>query len=263
MKTAIISDIHSNPAALEKVISDAKNHGCDKFLCLGDIVGYGYDPNTCIDICRRENIFCLMGNHDAGLVGRLSLDWFNAFAREGVVRQRGVVSDGDRKWLDSLPYKHIEDRTDSFATAFAHGTYDFPERFEYISYACDAAFEVSSLKQDRIRALFVGHTHCANVYMVDENYNVSETYLGLDTVEPIDLTKNLVSIVNVGSCGYPRNQPYTIYCIYDDEKKTATHRILEFDFDDYCKKMAAANIEIPLWVKSREKEAEERRIGWR
>lgn len=263
MKTAIISDIHSNPAALEKVIADARSHGCEKFLCLGDIVGYGYDPNACIDICRKENIPCLMGNHEAGLLGRLPMQWFSEVAKKNIYRQQQIVTADNKTWLDSLKYSTLIKTEKGFIAAFAHGTFTYPKRFDYINGYSDAAMEFADLKVKGIKALFVGHTHVAEAYISERDSHLSEFFLDLEDIAPIDLAANPCTIVNVGSCGYPRNQPYSIYCIYDDEKKTATHRILEFDFEDYRQKMAAANVDIPLWLDARESEAQNRRIGWR
>lgn len=263
MKTAILSDIHSNPVALEKCLADAKEKGCQKFLCLGDIVGYGYAPNTCIDICRKENIPCLMGNHEAGLLGKLPLQWFSEVAKKNIYRQQEIVTADNKTWLDSLKYSTLIKTEKGFIAAFAHGTYTYPSRFDYINGYSDAALEFPDLKVKGIHALFVGHTHVAEAYVYEKNYNISETFIDTEDETPIKLADSPCTIVNVGSCGYPRSQPYSIYCIFDDEEETVTHQILEFDFEDYCKKMAAANIEIPLWVKSRKKEAEDRRIGWR
>ena len=263
MKAAILSDIHSNPVALEKCLADAKEKGCEKFLCLGDIVGYGYDPNTCIDICRRENICCLMGNHDAALVGRLPLTYFSPTAEEGIKRQVPIISDSDKEWLSSLPLQELQCTDRGLSIALSHGTFDLPERFDYINDYATAIFECMNLKREGINVLFIGHTHIAEAYIFEKDYHITETFLDLEDESPIKLADSPCTIVNVGSCGYPRSQPFSIYCIFDDEEETATHQILEFDFEDYCKKMAAANIEIPLWVKSRKKEAEDRRIGWR
>lgn len=263
MKTAILSDIHSNPVALEKVISDARSHGCAKFICLGDIVGYGYDPNACIDICRKENISCIMGNHDAAIVGRLPLTWFSSTAAAGVKRQLPIISESDKEWLNNLPLQGRICTDRGIAIALSHGTFDFPGRFDYINSPSEAVMEFISLKREGINVLFVGHTHVAEAYQFKENYQVSSVYLDIEDIAPIDLAANPCTIVNVGSCGYPRDQPYSIYCIFDDDKETATHRILEFDFDDYRKKMTSAGVAIPLWLDSKEKRAKERRVEWR
>ena len=267
MKTAIISDIHANPTALQTCIEDAERKGCTRFVCLGEIVGYGYDPNACISICRRMEaqgrMLCLMGNHEAGMIGHLPLNWFSYVAKQGIERQSPVISSADKSWLDSLSLVELEGCAEGFPVAYAHGTYELPGRFDYINDYSEAAMEFPSLRAKGIKALFVGHTHFANAYFYSCDCRISETYLDLEDERPLHLDGQPSAIVNVGSCGYPRNQPYSIYCIYDDEKKTATHRIIEFDFDDYRTKMAAAGIEIPIWLDNQEKRAQERRVEWK
>lgn len=269
MKIAILSDIHSNSKALLNCIEDAEKKGCERIICLGDIVGYGYDPNGCVNLCREKEIECLLGNHDAGLVGSLSLDWFNQFAARAVERQRGIVSETNKDWLRLRPYSLVEQEDyktkeeDKFKLAFTHGTLYEPSRFDYIQYHGDAALEFTNLISQKIRVLFVGHTHCANAYLSDNEYRISETYLDLDDEVTIDLNKWRSAIINVGSVGYPRVQPYSVYGIYDRDAHTFKHRILPFDFDDYISRMKESESDIPYWLETMKKKAEERQIGFR
>ena len=262
MRIAVISDIHSNPTALKAVLKDAESKGCGRVICLGDIVGYGYDPNGCIDICREKKIECILGNHDAGLVGSLSLGWFNSFAADAVARQREKVTEDNKEWLRHLPYT-AKDKSRQFEIAFSHGTLTMPERFDYIQTTSDAAYELARMHSDGIRVLFVGHTHYAMLYKHYDNMCIDEAYIDLDDEHDYDLSLCDAAIVNVGSCGYPRNQAYSIYGIYDTDTHLFIHRILPFDFDDYIEKMKEANAEIPYWIPTRKKEAEERTIGFR
>ena len=269
MKIAIISDIHSNPTALLAVLKDIEQQKCDRIVCLGDIVGYGYDPNGCIDICRERGIECLIGNHDAGLVGSLSLDWFNSFAKNAILRQRPLVPEDRKEWLRLLPYSVVEREGFStsdeqkFKIAFVHGELMSPKEFNYINGYSDAALEFPDLIGDGIKVLFVGHTHYANIYTYDKEFRVGEMYVDLDDEKKIDISKFKCSIVNVGSVGYPRNQPCSFYGIYDTASHIFKHRILPFDFDDYIKRMKEADAPIPLWLQAQKKRAEERQIGVR
>lgn len=88
MKYAIISDIHANPAALERVLADAKQFGAEKVVCAGDVVGYGPDPVGAIRILRERGIPTVMGNHDAAVVGWRGTDGMIGSAREGTERHR-------------------------------------------------------------------------------------------------------------------------------------------------------------------------------
>ena len=95
MLYAIMSDIHANPSALEKVLVDAKEQGAEKVICLGDVVGYGPDPVEAVSLCRESCDVVLMGNHDAAVAGLTRTDNFIAFAQDGVRRDGGVADVAD------------------------------------------------------------------------------------------------------------------------------------------------------------------------
>ena len=269
MKIAIISDVHSNSTALRTTLIDIEQQGCGRVICLGDIVGYGYDPNGCIDICRERNTECFLGNHDAGLVGNLSISWFNSFAANAILRQRVLVTEENKNWLRRLPYSLVEHGVynkptkTEYKIAFVHGELISPKEFDYINGYLDATLEFSDLIGKGIRVLFVGHTHYANIFTYGQDDRVGEYWIDLDDEVKTDLGKWKCSIVNVGSVGYPRNQPYSIYGIYDTRTHVFKHRILPFDFDDYIQRMSAVDAEIPLWIQSQKKRAEESPIGFR
>ena len=163
VKIAVISDIHGNPHALRHVLKDIQKNECDKVVCCGDIVGYGYDPNECIEICKLNGIECIKGNHDAGLVGELSLDWFNETAKRQIIAHRQLVTEENKEWLRRLPLTIVKEYG-GIKYAFSHGTYIFPERFEYIDDGYSANTEMEVIRRNGIDALFVGHTHEANAY---------------------------------------------------------------------------------------------------
>lgn len=246
MKIAVFSDIHSNPHALMWVLEDAKKHGCERFICLGDVVGYGYNPNTCIDICKNENVECILGNHDAGLIGKLSLGWFSATAYKGIVRQQDEVDESRKEWLQGLQYQKKED-FGAWRCCFSHGTFNRPEEFEYIHGLYDARLEFEFMKMRGCDVLFVGHTHYAQVFAEGIMDDIPVCY---DIDDAPDLTINLNNytraIVNVGSIGYPRNQPFVIYVIFDTEEQRIHYRQSPFDFVSYIEEMNKRNIEIPL-----------------
>lgn len=263
MRVAIISDIHANPAALLSVLADIEKQNCSRIVCLGDIVGYGYDPNACIDICRERGIECFLGNHDAGLIGRLGLDWFNPFAEQAINRHRPLVTEDNKKWLAGLPYNRREGEN-----AFAHGVYvenpvSTSTHFDYVNGYSDAALQFNLMCQFGIRVLFVGHTHIANVFSQDNSGDIVEYFIDPEDEHAIDLSGYYLNIVNVGSVGYPRNQPYSIYGIYDLATHVFKHRLQPFDFDDYAAKMEEAGAEVPLWIPKRKRQAEDRQIGYR
>ena len=88
MKYAIISDVHANPAALERVLADAKRCGADKVVCAGDVVGYGPDPAGAIRILRERGIPVAMGNHDVAVADYVGIGYMIGSAQDGVARHR-------------------------------------------------------------------------------------------------------------------------------------------------------------------------------
>ena len=250
MRIAIISDIHANPKALEDVLADARSQGCERIICLGDIVGYGYDPVSCIDLCRKNDVKCLLGNHDAGLVGKLGLSWFSDTACNGILRHRPLVDEERKNWLRSLPYLHKES-FGAFRVCFSHGTMEFPEEFNYIQDLVDASVEMSLMSSASVDLLFVGHTHYAEAYGKD----FDDTLYMMDSVNAPDLTINpnhyKQLVVNVGSVGYPRCQDGSFYVVFDTEEQRIHYRCLPFDFNGYIKELGKVKIDLPSWLESK------------
>src|SRR3989338_6257691 len=103
MKIAIIADVHSNLEALEGVLKDISNKDVDDIICLGDIVGYGANPNEVIELIKKKNIKCLKGNHDLNAVTLEKLDWFNDFAKEALKWTNKVLTEENKQFLKELP----------------------------------------------------------------------------------------------------------------------------------------------------------------
>lgn len=248
MRIAIMSDIHANPKALEDVLADARSQGCERIICLGDIVGYGYDPVSCIDLCRKNDVKCLLGNHDAGLVGKLGLSWFSETASNGIIRHRPLVDEERKNWIRSLRYQ-FKESFGAWRACFSHGTMEFPEEFNYIQGMGDASIEMSLMSSASVDLLFIGHTHYAEAFGKD----VDDSLYNMDTVNAPDLMINPNNykqlIVNVGSVGYPRNQSSTFYVVFDTEEQMIHYRSLPFDFDGYAKELQKAKIHLPAWLK--------------
>ena len=265
MKTAIFSDIHANPTALLKALNSARRLGCKKFICCGDIVGYGYAPNECIDICKQNNIECIKGNHDAALVGEMSLDWFNYTAAQGILANRPLVTEENKKWLAELPYT-IERWFAETKVAFSHGTYMLPACFEYIDDQYAAATEMDVIRGKGIDALFVGHTHGAEFYSRQTSDATNLIHGTPPKSQKMNWAAHLKgwseAIFNVGSIGYPRRSLYSTYAIIDDETKLVEWRRLPFDYIGYINQLQSQGRQIPVWLQVRinflnDKEAEE------
>lgn len=260
MKIAIISDVHANPKALQTALDDARDQGCERIICLGDIVGYGYDPNTCIDICRNENMECVLGNHDAGIIGKLGLGWFSSWAQGGVMRHRKEVDEPRKEWLRSLEYQKQE-KFGAWRCCFSHGTYSCPEKFGYIQGPRDANLEVEFMKMRGCDILFVGHTHFAEAF----SRNLDGDFFWHSTINAAVLSINPNNyaqlIVNVGSIGYPRNQPHTVYVIFDTDEQSIYYRQLPFDYLSYEREMVKRNVGLTMWMKAKVEEAKKGNVS--
>lgn len=248
MKTAVISDIHGNSAALGKVLRDIKAQKCDRIVCLGDIVGYGYDPNGCVGkirkVCGHD---CAMGNHDAAVLGKLDISWFNSVSAAGVRRDMEKITDATREYLDSETLEIYERPGDGkVGVCFTHGSIHGKLEFPYVQDTYDASFAMETMKDEDVQLMFVGHTHEAIGFQLLPK----TTHPNYHTIEEgtVYVDRGTPTIVNVGSVGYPRNQPFSCYAIYDDEQATVDWRKVDFDFKGYCKKMKEHKIPVPRWM---------------
>ena len=235
MLYAIMSDIHANPWALEKALGDARACGAEKFVCLGDVVGYGPDALGAVRLAREAFGVTLMGNHDAATVGLVSSWNFRPEAKAGVHRHGLELDAESLGWLRGLPYAH---RARSFVAA--HGSLAEPEAFNYLMTE-GAALDAFAEMEDA-RPLFVGHTHTS----------LAVRRKGPRSVEVLDpfelaLAEGGRYIVNVGSVGYPRNELESVYALWDSRQRTVVWRRLPFDYADYAARMDARGVALPDW----------------
>ena len=241
MKYSIISDIHANPTALEKVLADAESCGADKIICAGDIVGYGPDPAGVIRILRERGIPTVMGNHEAAVAELRDTGDMIGSAKHSVDRHRQELSLDDLNWLKSLPYVY---EGDGFAVA--HANFKNPEGMDYIYDKMDAR---DSLTRREEEILFVGHTHAPAVFtlgFVSDPY-FPDCWEG-DHEGDFEMKQNHQYLVNAGSVGYPRVKPCSTYVLFDSISKEVKFREVEFNFYGYADALAAKGISIPYWV---------------
>ena len=218
MVYAIISDVHANAIALSAVLEDARRCGAKKLLCLGDVVGYGPEPESTVSTIRARAAFTLAGNHDDAVAGRLDPSDFIDLAADAVSRHREALSEENLAWLKSLPYTYTGK---SFLCA--HGDFTSPKTFEYISDEHEAAANFAATKA---QLMFVGHSHVPGIFLTGASGKVY-------SLPPTDFTleDGKRYIVNPGSVGYPRtngNVCESTYVLYDDTEKTVSFRRLPF-----------------------------------
>ncbi len=202
MKIAVISDIHSNLAALEKALEIIREQAVDKIVCLGDVVGYGPRPNECVELIRKHCPVCLMGNHDHAVLGLTDTYHFNQYARDAVNWTRRTLTLNNKAYLESLPFTHHENEI-----LYVHSTPVHPEEWHYILSEYEAQQYLKQIKQT---ICFVGHSHIPVVYGSEEGtIHDDEVHLNMDSGK---------YIVNVGSVGQPRDgNPELCFVTFDTE----------------------------------------------
>jgi len=229
MRYAIIADVHGNLDAFEAVAKDIRREEVDGTACLGDLIGYGAEPEGCIKLAKSIADVIVIGNHDAAVTGRLSLQWFNDFAREALVWTSGVVSSADLKFLSELPL--VEKRE---GCELVHASLYKPESFPYMLTELDAkqCFELMSE-----RVCFAAHTHVPAIYVEDE-----ERIGAVDDFE-VKFEDGCRYIVNVGSVGQPRDRDSrSAYALYDSEGGTVEIRRVSYDVGAAAEKILKAEL---------------------
>lgn len=218
MTYAILSDVHANEIALEAVLADARDNGAERFICLGDVVGYGPEPEKAVALVRKAATATVAGNHDDAVSGRLDPADFIDLAADAVARHREALSSSSLVWLKCLPYTFAEGRF-----ACAHGDFTEPAAFNYVTDEDEAAANFAARAE---QLLFVGHSHVPGIFLTGASGRVYR-------LDPTDfvLEDGKRYIVNPGSVGYPRSDGgvcESTYVLYDDKTGTVLFRRLPF-----------------------------------
>lgn len=233
MRYLIFSDIHSNLEAFEKLLSLKIINSIDKFLFLGDLVGYGADPNDTISLFRSmNNTFSIRGNHDKVISSLESSSLFNPVAAFSAEWSRVKLSDENRKFLKELKKGPVI--VDHFLT-ICHGS-TFDEDYYVFS-----VFEaVESLKFMKTSIGFFGHTHFPVIYFQRNN---KLNAIPLNSDKKIKLDPNTRYLINPGSIGQPRDKnPRSSFIIYDSDKREIKFSRYEYNIKKTQKKIRAAGL---------------------
>ncbi|HSR10687.1 MAG TPA: metallophosphoesterase family protein [Thermodesulfobacteriota bacterium] len=228
MKWAILSDVHGNLEAFEAVLADLAPQKPGKVICLGDIVGYGADPNECIAALTNLTDLTAAGNHDYGAVGMTSIENFNRMAYRAIVWTGKNLTMRSMAYLRSLPF-FVE--VGQFV--FAHAAPHEPGEWRYIASSRDAE---ESFRELDGRTGFIGHSH---VPMVLQRGGPRDR----GKAEEMTLEEGASYLINVGSVGQPRDgDPRAAYGIYDDESRVYTVRRVPYDIAAAQKKIRKAGL---------------------
>ncbi|MBL8116769.1 MAG: metallophosphoesterase family protein [Anaerolineae bacterium] len=226
MRILIISDIHANLTAFETVLNDAKGQW-EYVWCLGDVVGYGPDPNECVDLLRTLPHLCLAGNHDWAALGRLDIRTFNPDARVAVNWTRETLTKDNIEYLDALPTTFVIGNY-----TLAHGSPREPV-WEYILEPLIATLNFPHFETPYC---LVGHTHQPIIYeLMNEDGDTAAIPPSYGLQRQLNGRRQ---IINPGSVGQPRDQnPNAAYAILDVETNIWEHRRIPYDIAAVQKRM--------------------------
>ncbi len=229
MTYAFLSDIHSNLEALQTVLADIPAEAT--VLCLGDIVGYGPNPNECVALLRERNVLTVLGNHDVAAIDDFGITYFTDLAREAMRWTQQVIDKQHTQWLNRLAY---ELRLPDFL--LVHGA---PVR--YFEYCKNVEIARKAFAATDAPLIFLGHTHVAEYYALAGDQTVQHQHMqfgGKLTLEP-----DQRYIINVGSVGQPRDlNPQASYVVYDTQTREVTWRRVTYPVDAVMAKIAAAQL---------------------
>jgi putative phosphoesterase len=220
MRYAVISDIHSNIEALVAVLREISRRNVDEIICLGDIVGYGANPDEVADLLRHEVKHVVRGNHDDAMFNDETFSSINTYAKAAVTYDATLLSDENKEWLRNLPLTCKIGKV-----LLVHACPSEPQSWKYVFTRREAEIELLSFDE---RICLIGHTHVPVIFK-------SHTSPGSD-----DETKELI---NVGSVGQPRDgDNRASFGIIDTEKFSYANVRIEYDYRTAADKIIAAGL---------------------
>jgi predicted phosphodiesterase len=239
MRYLILSDIHANLTALDTVLTSAEGKW-DKAVCLGDIVGYGPDPNEAIDRIRALDCATIRGNHDKAIAGITEAEEFNPIARAAMLWSREQLTDENLAFLKNLPHGPVF--VDGFC--IVHGS--IRDEDEYVFVPPQALEEMQFATTP---LTFFGHTHRQGGFMRQGNafgvVNFDPTPKGLIASLPIE--HGATYFLNPGSVGQPRDgDPRAAYAILDTDEHKVEYWRSPYDIAAVQHRMVDALLPEPL-----------------
>jgi len=239
MRILILSDIHSNGTALDAVLETAKDRW-DKSVCLGDVVGYGPDPNYVTERLRQMGTKTIRGNHDKAVTGLMATEDFNPVAKAAVDWTRAELKPEHMTWLTELPKGPLE----SEGIVLIHGA--FQDEDEYV-FTPEQALD--GLLDSTAPVTFFGHTHHQGGFSYQDSRlevlqirpRAAESFAAL-RIEPLRRF-----LLNRGSIGQPRDgDPRAAFAVADLEHEVVEFWRIPYDVAAVQKRMRAAHLPEPL-----------------
>ncbi len=229
MRYAIVSDVHGNQESLQRVLSAIAED--DALVSLGDVVGYGPNPNECVAALRARAKHAVLGNHDLAAAENFGVESFNRAAREAIGWTQSVLDPSSREWLDALPY---ELRFPDFL--LVHGA-----PVNYFEYILDKRAAARAFDATDARLVFVGHTHIAEYWVRDTDGTIGHRHMQHGGELTLEGDKRY--IIDVGSVGQPRDlNPQACFVWYDSERQVVRWNRYDYPIAEVQSKMRAAGL---------------------
>jgi diadenosine tetraphosphatase ApaH/serine/threonine PP2A family protein phosphatase len=241
LRLAVFADIHANRQAFEACLDSARARGAEQIICLGDIVGYGADPEWAVDTMMdlvKDGAIAVIGNHDAA-VGTAS-ETMNAEAQAAIEWTRGRLSAPQRRFLAELPLKREEgDRL------YVHSEASHPARWHYVRSSSDAA---RSIEATDAHVTFCGHIHKPALYSMSSAAKMTSFIPTSET--PVQLLSGRRWLAVLGSVGQPRDgNPAAAYAMLDTTSREITFCRVPYDVIAAADRISANGL--PPWLADR------------
>ncbi|HEY3353476.1 MAG TPA: metallophosphoesterase family protein [Polyangia bacterium] len=232
MRLGIFSDVHANLEALKAVIEVYKSERIDRYVCLGDTVGYGASPNDCCDLVRPLVSVCTLGNHDAAVAGRMDYSYYYDAARHALDIHAGLLNQENLAWLKQLPYEVREG-----GLAFCHGSPLCLEEFEYI-FSVEQAAKCLPVFDELAEVTFIGHSHLCKAFAL------TPTEVHDVIAQKFYIRHNHKYIISVGSIGQPRDYDNRAsYTVFDTDEMSFEFKRVEYDVESAARKIFDSDLE--------------------
>lgn len=234
MKIAIFSDIHSNLEALHACCRRAEALGVERYVCLGDLIGYGADPVETLDaVMQLPGLIAIRGNHEEMVLSTDLVGTTNAIVQASRWTRKQLSQDHLR-FLSGLSYIHNE-----FDVTFAHASAALPQSWDYLyePLQVEACIEASSNN-----VTFIGHVHIPNIFFekFDKIFQVEPALEGIH----VPLLNRVRYVVNVGAVGQPRDGfPAASFTILDLENRQLCFQRVPYDYHKAAGKIVKAGLD--------------------
>ena len=231
MRVAIVSDIHGNRQAFDAVLEEVDASTCEELWCLGDLVGYGAEPDACVELARAHCAVCLAGNHDLGVTGELALSDFSAGARLAAEWTRSTSRPETLEYLRSLRPLNEQEPV---------GLYHASPRDPVWEYVLSPLQAEMCLDVQTHRICLIGHSHVALSFSRADGESATGQTRAPD--EELDLADG-EWLINPGSVGQPRDgDPRAAWLELDLDSWQAVYHRIEYDIAGAAAAIRAARL---------------------